>query len=374
MARYEISHRTDYTYAMPVSVSHHATRLKPRNTPRQQCRHYQLHVRPEPMDLSERRDYFGNLVQHFSVQEMHRSLVVECVSEVSVEPVELPFADLTPSCAEVLELLEKRPADEALTAIEYRYASPSIEWDEPLAAFAEPFFPPDAKLLDCACALTASIYEQFTFDATATDVTTPVMEAFELGRGVCQDFAHLMIAALRSQGFAARYVSGYLLTESPPGAPRLIGADASHAWVAVWLPPYGWIELDPTNCQLCSEEHITVAYGRDFSDVAPIKGAVTGGGEHVIGIAVTVSPVEPPYSPRLRLPHKKKPAEPEPGTPEEASEPDAGPHLPTSEAAVATLESIEPRADEASPRPKSLADANGDAPPKTTPTVEGEQL
>lgn len=304
MARYEISHTTTYAYSQSVSVSHHAARLRPRNTPRQQCHHYHMRVRPEPMDLSERRDYFGNLAQHFSVQEMHRSLVVEADSDVSVNPVELPFADLTPTCAEVLELLQRRPADEALPAIEYRYPSPAIQWTEDLATFAEPFFPAQAKLLESACELTAAVHDLFTFDPTATEVSTPVMEAFAMRRGVCQDYAHITIAALRSQGFAARYVCGYLLTQPPPGKPRLMGADASHAWVAVWLPPYGWIELDPTNRQLCSEEHITVGYGRDFSDVTPIKGAVTGGGNHEIGIAVTVMPVEPPGSLRLMLPQR----------------------------------------------------------------------
>ncbi len=302
MARYEVHHRTTYHYAQPVAVSHHACWLRPRATPRQQCPHFQLAVLPEPSNQTERLDYFGNHVHQFSIAEGHRQLVVDCVSEVRVSPLELPLTDLTPTCAEVLTMLDERPASESLAALEFRYPSPAVQWEPSLADFAKPFFPAEGRLLACAGHLAAAIHDSFTFDPTATDVSTAVMEAFSLRRGVCQDYAHIMIAALRSQGFAARYVSGYLLTQPPPGKERLVGADASHAWVSVFLPSFGWIDIDPTNRQFGSEEHLTVAYGRDFRDVTPLKGAVKGGGDQRIEIAVTVKPVEPPRSPRLPLP------------------------------------------------------------------------
>jgi transglutaminase-like putative cysteine protease len=185
-----------------------------------------------------------------------------------------------------------KPAPEVLEALRYAFESPRVRNKRELAAFASDCFVPGGTLLGGALALMKKIHGEMTFDPKATNVSTPVMEAFERRRGVCQDYAHLMLSCLRSVGLAARYVSGYLLTRPPEGQRRLVGADASHAWVSVYFPGFGWIDMDPTNDLLPSLEHVTVAWGRDYDDVIPLRGVLLGGGEHELSIAVTVVPVE----------------------------------------------------------------------------------
>jgi len=186
------------------------------------------------------------------------------------------------------------PADEAA---EFRYRSPYIEPAAELADFARPSMTPGRPLLAAAIELMHRIHDEFRFDAGATSITTPVTRVLAERRGVCQDFAHLQIACLRSFGLAARYVSGYLLTDPPPGQPRLVGADASHAWLSVWCPPFGWVDLDPTNAVLPDLRHVTTAWGRDYGDVSPLRGVVLGSADHELYVGVSVVPVhadEPP--------------------------------------------------------------------------------
>ena len=183
------------------------------------------------------------------------------------------------------------PADaETLEALQYTFDTPLTASNEELVSYARRSFTRGRPLLACVLELNARIHADFTFDKEATDTRTTVKRAFELRAGVCQDLAHVGLAAVRAMGLAARYVSGYLLTHPPPGRERLIGADASHAWFAVWIPPFGWIDFDPTNDMLPSSEHITVAWGRDYGDVAPIHGIITGGSEHEVDVAVDVVP------------------------------------------------------------------------------------
>lgn len=307
MANYQINHKTRYQYEQAVAVSHHAARLRPLDDDRQTCHQFHQIISPEPSDLIEREDYFGNTTHQFSIQESHAELLVECDSEVTVYAPEIPIADLTPTCAEVRAYLNAAMNREAINRLEYCYPSRQVPVTEAIAEFARPFFPEDASFLACAGNFAAHIHDAFEFDPTATDATTPVEDVMELRKGVCQDFAHLALSGIRSLGLPARYISGYILTHPPEGQPRLVGADASHAWISIPVPNYGWIDIDPTNRQFCAEEHITVARGRDFADVSLLGGAVTGGGQHTIVIEVTVTPLDKASVARLELPFSGKP-------------------------------------------------------------------
>ena len=302
MACYQIHHRTHYAYELPVAVSHHCACLTPQSTGRQRLHNFNIAINPPPSDLSKRQDYFGNQLHLFSLRQGHGDFTVETNSEVSVEAAELPIAALTPTCDDVRYSLHRDASATGLDARQYLAPSPCIEIVDAVRDFAAAFLPCEGNYLDCATALAAHIHDSFTFDPAATDVAMPITQVLEQQRGVCQDFAHVMIACLRARGLPARYVSGYILTHPPPGQPRLIGADASHAWVAIYIPQFGWVDIDPTNRQFASEEHVTVAVGRDFSDVSMLKGAVTGGGEHTVAIQVTLTPLAEPTSERLPLP------------------------------------------------------------------------
>jgi transglutaminase-like putative cysteine protease len=234
-------------------------------------------------------DFFGDAVTFFTVQEPHRMLTVTANSTVEVTAV--PHPDDTPAWDTVRDLLRSEPNATDLEVYQYLFASPHIPCSRRLWRYAAPSFPPGRPLLDAVLDLTRRIHTDFTYDPRATSVSTPLHDVLRARRGVCQDFAHVQIGCLRALGLAARYVSGYLVTQAPPGQPRLVGADASHAWVSVYCPGYGWIDTDPTNNMLRSDRHITVAWGRDYSDVSPIKGVFLGGGQHTMQVAVDVAPV-----------------------------------------------------------------------------------
>lgn len=291
MARYHIHHITRYNYSFPVAASHHSAHLEPCNCARQKSHSFDLKIQPEPTDLSTRVDFFGNTMHLFSIPQQHTELVLEVHSDVAIEPVEAPMPDLSPSCAEVKTFIESNTRRETNLAEQFIYTSPLIPRDPEIAAFAADFFQRDKGFLAAALDLNHYIFKNFKFDPDATDVSTPVAKVFEERRGVCQDFAHFMIAAIRSCGLPACYVSGYILTNPPPGQPRLIGADASHAWVSIFVPGIGWVDLDPTNDKWVNDEHITIARGRDYSDVSLVRGAVFGGGEQTLDIEVTVTPI-----------------------------------------------------------------------------------
>lgn len=292
MARYEINHKTTYRYRYPVAVSHHSARLRPLSDASQSCESFALAIAPSSVDLVERLDFFGNAMHMFSVQEPHAALVVEARSQVYTTRAPIDLATLETPCAAVRMALSDYGRADLVDAKQFLLATdltpdaPEVEaFGERFTGAATPFGQAIQDLLD-------AFADEFAFDASATEISTPVSKVLEQRRGVCQDFAHLSIAALRASGLAARYVSGYILTRPPEGVERLAGADASHAWVSVFHPEAGWIDIDPTNRLVCGDQHIRVAYGRDFGDVSMLKGAVTGGGDHKIKVEVTVQPVE----------------------------------------------------------------------------------
>ncbi len=288
---YAITHRTTYRYGSNVSVSHHLARLHPRELPWQQVEDFHLQIEPAPAASDERLDYYGNPTSFFSIGSPHGKLAVTARSCVTVAAPALPIAAQTPPW----ESVRKHCANDVLTpdsAVgEFRFDSPHITRKAAFADFAAPSFPRERPLLEAVSDFTTRIFREFKFDPRATTVATPLDDVLSHRRGVCQDFAHLAIAGLRSLGLPARYVSGYLETQPPPGKARLVGTDASHAWVSVWCPGHGWIDADPTNNLLPGDRHITLAWGRDFSDVSPLRGVVVGGGGHSLGVSVDVAPL-----------------------------------------------------------------------------------
>ena len=288
---YRIVHVTNYLYGDPVATSHHLLHLAPRDTDRQLCRRDELLVEPTPAARTERVDHFGNRVTYFEVQESHRQLTVESRREVELMARAAPPSAGGPAWESVRDLVRHPRDTEMLAACEMTYPSPFVRLSAEVARYAAPSFVAGRPLLDGVADLTRRIHRDLAYDPEATVVSTPVDEVLRLRRGVCQDFAHLEIACLRALGLPARYVSGYLVTSPLPGQPRLVGADASHAWLAVYCPGEGWVPTDPTNDVVPDQKHITVAWGRDFGDVTPMRGVIVGGSRHELRVSVDVSPV-----------------------------------------------------------------------------------
>jgi transglutaminase-like putative cysteine protease len=288
----KIVHRTRYVYGEPVTTSHHEARLTPRDSPNQRTLSHEILVRPVPESRRRRFDYFGNRAVHFSLSEPHRELEVLAESVVEMKPLREPSLDASPAWERVRDRLRGDRRRDALDAYEMTLESEHVPALPALFAYAAPSFTPGRPVLAAARHLMSRIHRDFSYDPRATDVSTPLSEVLQQRRGVCQDFAHLAIGCMRSHGLAARYVSGYLVTHPPPGAPRLVGADASHAWFAAFVPEYGWVDFDPTNDVLPSSEHVTMALGRDFADVTPIRGVILGGVQHRLDVAVDVVPQE----------------------------------------------------------------------------------
>jgi transglutaminase-like putative cysteine protease len=290
--RYQIVHATKYLYSEPVPLCQNEVHLKPRDTARQRCVAHRLAIAPAPHKLEECRDYFGNRIQFFTIQDKHSELSVAAHSEVELAPADPLPADGTASWEQVRSAMQDPPADNDLDVRQFVFDSPRVTTSAELAKYAALSFTPGRPWLEAARDLMARIHREFIYDPTATSVSTPPDSVLALGRGVCQDFAHLQIGCLRSLGLPARYVSGYLLTAPPPGQPRLVGADASHAWLSAWCEELGWVDFDPTNDVVPSLAHVTVAWGRDYSDVCPIRGVFVGGGQHCVNVSVDVEPVE----------------------------------------------------------------------------------
>jgi transglutaminase-like putative cysteine protease len=283
-----VQHRTTYRYAASVSTSHHDARLAPRASEQQRVDAFDVTVTPAPNYIRRRLDYFGNRVLHFDLSEPHQLLEVVATSSVEIDPAAFPILRSSPPWEQVAARLKSDRRRDALDACQMTFDSPHVVRGEAFRAYAASSFAPGRPLLDALRELTRRIHDDFEYDPSATDVSTPVERVLAERRGVCQDFAHFMLSCLRSLGLGARYVSGYLLTRPPPGSPRLVGADASHAWISVWLPDHGWLDCDPTNAIEPRDEHVTVAYGRDFSDVTPLRGVILGGGAHQLEVAVDV--------------------------------------------------------------------------------------
>lgn len=292
-----ITHETVYDYQPAVETAQHMAYLTPLQTPTQQLLSHQLEVFPSPARLSETPDVYGNTRSFFSLQVPHRQLRVVAHSEVLTQASSLP--DSTLAWESVRERLRYQAGEPFDSASEFVFASPMVPRQSEFALYARPSFPPGRPLLVAALDLMHRMFADFTYESQSTEVNTPALEALAQRKGVCQDFAHILIACLRSLGLAARYVSGYLLTQPAPGTVKLQGSDASHAWGAVYLPdlPPGqrWVDLDPTNDRAGwfspGEDYVTLAIGRDFSDVSPLRGVIHGGASHTLKVGVTVEPV-----------------------------------------------------------------------------------
>jgi transglutaminase-like putative cysteine protease len=292
--RYSISHKTTYEYNNLVSVSHHVIRLQPRTRSYQHNLKYQLDAEPLPARVDSHQDYFGNHLSFVAIEGPHRRLVVssQCQVEVLTKPAVAP-AD-SPPWETVRELCRGDAYNSAVEACEFAFPSPLIPVRPDFAQYAAPAFSAGRPFLEATIELMRRIHHDFKFDPAATTIATPLEQVFRERRGVCQDFAHLQIACLRALGLPARYVSGYLETVPPPGRLKLVGTDSSHAWIQIWCGAGEWIDLDPTNNLLPADRHITVAWGRDFADVSPLRGVLVGSGSHRLKVAVDVTPLGEP--------------------------------------------------------------------------------
>ncbi|MDZ7870141.1 MAG: transglutaminase family protein [Rheinheimera sp.] len=283
--RYQLSHVTRYGYQRPIANSYNLTCLCPLELPWQQLLNYRLTVEPGPCAEYSHQDYFGNRRQLLHVLASHQQLEVRVDAELAVSPRLL--ASQLADGASLLQACDRRAVDDAKVAL-CRQVSRNIPHLPATTALWQQVYRPDLTMLQNVAQLNQWIYEEFQYDPEFSTVVTPIADVLAHRRGVCQDFAQLAISCLRSQGLAARYVSGYLETRPPPGQPRLQGADASHAWFAVYDPVLGWVDFDPTNNVLADVQHLTLAFGRDYADVVPLKGVLQGSGEHLLEVAVDV--------------------------------------------------------------------------------------
>ena len=306
-----VVHATTYDYASPVKTAQHLVHLRPSERSGQRLLRHALRVTPDPGPWTETVDVFGNTACFFGLQGAHDRLEVVADSVVETRPPATLPESLPWEAAR--ERLRYHRGAEFDPAAEFLFASPYVPRHQHFVNYARGSFVSGRPLLEAARDLTARIHADFEYVSQATDASTPALEALALRKGVCQDFAHVMLGCLRSLGLPARYVSGYLLTEPPPGVARLVGSDASHAWVSVYLPaehgPGVWADLDPTNDRAPGEDYVTVAVGRDYSDVSPIRGVIHGGASHTLRVAVTVAPLAPAgAAPTIADPNDKEPA------------------------------------------------------------------
>ena len=290
---YDILHTTTYDYRAEVLISQQVLRLAPRELTRQRCQQYELRIQPQPSEVSWFVDYFGNRATFLTLESPHSQFQVHARSRVEVLPQNVPNAYATPTWEAVRDNCSSLSGAEAIETGDFLYDSPLVHRRHCFLEFAQPSFTPGRPLLDAVLDLTQRIYNDFKFDGSATTVATPLEEVLRVRRGVCQDFTHLQIACLRSLGLPARYVSGYLETTPPPNQPRLVGVDASHAWTSFYCPGHGWIDVDPTNNLLPMDKHVTLGWGRDYSDISPVRGVILGTGDHSLRVAVDVMPVAP---------------------------------------------------------------------------------
>ncbi len=290
VARYTVEHETLYTYRAEVSQSWQLAHLTPPELAWQRVIRHALSIDPPPDERHERRDAFGNRVTHFGIHGPHPLLEVRMACDVEVGDRADPGVAPGLAWEGVREALRDDPAQDALRPARLAQPSALVGWSDAARAYAAATFAPGRDWLGAVTELMHRIYREFDFEPGTTTVTTSVDEVLAQKSGVCQDFAHVMIACLRSHGLPAAYVSGYLLTQPPPGQERLLGADVSHAWVAAYSPPHGWVEFDPTNDQLADRRYVTLATGADFADVVPLRGVILGGRGQKMRVAVSVIP------------------------------------------------------------------------------------
>jgi len=284
--RFKIIHRTEYAYTNAVTLCYNEAHLQPRPCAEQIGESSTLHITPWPAHLHERVDYFGNPCTYFAVQQSHQNLIVEATSLVQVKRAPAPAAPSWMAWDQVRNRLLAENLDAFIEARQLVLDSPFVALSAELADYAAPSFQSGRPLLEAAGELCSRIYRDFVYDSSFSTLATPLIEVLQQRRGVCQDFAHLAIGCLRSMGVPARYVSGYIETMPPPGQQRLRGSDGSHAWFSVFDPLHGWVDLDPTNNQIAGDHHVVTAWGRDYSDVTPLKGIVFGGGTHTMTVSV----------------------------------------------------------------------------------------
>lgn len=287
--KYTIQHKTSYTYLEPVSLCHNIARLVPRNTREQQCRNTRIEITPAPDRINQYEDFFGNKVIYFSIEKEHWELTVNMTSEVerNVDGQMRLQVFRNASLEEVRkELSELKP--DALDIKQYIFETPMTALDDDILKYASVSFIPGRSVFEAAEELTKRIYTDFEYKPGHTTIATPLSVVMQERKGVCQDFAHLAIACLRSVGLAARYVSGYIETRSPEGVEKLIGIDASHAWFSIYITDMGWTDFDPTNNCLVSDQHITIGWGRDYADIAPLEGIILSSGSHELTVSVDV--------------------------------------------------------------------------------------
>ena len=314
--KYQITHTTEYHYSQAVGLCQNEARLQPRNFGRQYCDSSRFDIKPSPSDFRERLDFFGNRVAYFAIQQAHTHLSLTVISDVTLFPKQnlLGLFDqmtweqvrhllqeaMPPMQAQAQsqqgqcqsQMQHQNHAPDFFDAQQYLLDSTMVATSPELTDYARSSFQPNRPLLEVVQDLMARIYKDFTYDPNFTSIATPLSDVLHFRRGVCQDFAHLAIACLRAYGIAARYVSGYVETIAEPGKPRLVGADASHAWFSVYSPGIGWLDFDPTNNAVPLDQHITLAWGRDYADVTPLKGIAFGGGQHTLSVSVDVLRLE----------------------------------------------------------------------------------
>lgn len=297
---YRVTHTTRYMYDAPVPICHNRAHLTPRDCPYQRMLSSRLSITPKPSGKVEQRtDYFGNTCNYFSIQQMHSTLEVKVVSEVEIQPLLPPQPEQTATWESVRDSTVLTRTGDALDAYQFVFPSPFIRPSAEMAAYAMPSFPPGQPVLVGAIDLMRRIHAEFAYDPAATTIATPLEDVLEQRRGVCQDFAQLQIGCLRAIGLPARYVSGYILPASASTAQPMVGSQASHAWLSVYTGDSGWVDLDPTNNLLPAEEHITLAWGRDYDEVSPIRGVMVGGGGQSLLVDVRVVPLDPRQAPQM---------------------------------------------------------------------------
>lgn len=291
--RFRVKHITRYKYAERVTRCYNLANVIPRNTSRQRCLSNQITLSPLSSITNKRTDYFGNKTYHFEIQTPHTELIISAQSDIEINAtLHESNLDLGISYQDALEYLRNDKQKDAFNAREFILSSPMIACNEALAEYARPSFDLNRSLKSCVRNLTTRIFEEFAYDPQFSTIATPLTEVLKHKKGVCQDFAHLQVGCLRSMGIPAKYVSGYIETLPKAGEQKLIGADATHAWLAAFCPEEGWVEFDPTNDTLAGSQHIVTALGRDYYDVTPVRGVIFGGGESpILSVSVDVARV-----------------------------------------------------------------------------------
>ncbi|MDW5288012.1 transglutaminase family protein [Formosa sp. PL04] len=292
---FKVSHTTSYDYDSGVTFCHNIATLKPRTIPGQTILEYKLEISPEPSEITERLDFFGNIITRFSIQEHHKKLKVTAKSTIlrdyaSQPDIETSKMGKSISLEDSLKILKTNKLD-LIDVNQFKLESIFITHiTKEIKEYAEASFKADRSVFEASYELMQRIFTEFEFDSEFSTIATPIQEVMKEKKGVCQDFAQIAIACVRSIGLPARYVSGYIETLPPPGKEKLVGTDASHAWFSVYIPTFGWVDFDPTNNHIPKNQHITVSWGRDYYDVPPLKGVVFSAGKTKMKVAVDIRP------------------------------------------------------------------------------------